>query len=254
MRRSSIVVLSLALVFLAGPSASPQVPPANDALLAALDKARFIDVATTSLWVRVTSTSADETQQAELVLRFKEIDGKDYTRITFIAPEALAGQIYLATPDATYFYTPDLDTPIKTSATQAVFGDSAVAQTSGIRFATDYTVTARREAATDDGSPILEVDLSAIGETTAFQRITVTVDPETARPITATLYALSGIPLYAVTYSAYATFEEIDLYAQTQEIVNLLIPDRTTTNEILDIGTDPLPDSLFDPEQLATNP
>jgi len=250
MRRSSIV-LSFALVFLLGFTAWPQVPPADDALLAALDKARFIDVPTTSLWVRVTSETADETQQAELVLRFKELDGQDYTRITFVTPEELAGQVYLATPDATYFYTPDLDTPIKTSATQAVFGDSAVAQTSGIRFATDYTVVTRRDATADDGSPVLEVDLSAIDETTAFQRITVTVDPETVRPITATLYALSGIPLYAVTYSAYDTFDESDLYARTQEIANLLIPDRITTNEILDVGTDPLPDSLFDPQQLA---
>jgi len=244
----------LTLTFLVTLPAWTQVPPSDDALLTALDQARFIDVATTSLWVRVTSTSADETQQAELVLRFKEIDNNDYTRITFISPEELAGQVYLATPDATYFYTPDLDTPIKTSATQAVFGDSAVAQTSGIRFAMNYTVTARREAIAEDGSPILEADLSAVDETTAFQRITVTVDPETVRPITATLYALSGIPLYAVTYSAYATFQEADVYAQTQEIANLLIPDRITTNEILDIGTDPLPDSLFDPNELAANP
>jgi outer membrane lipoprotein-sorting protein len=251
--RRSIVVLSLALVLLVCLFGWSQVPAEDDVLLTALDEARFIDTTTTSLRVRVTSESGDETQQAELVLRFKEIDGLDYTRITFVAPADLAGQIYLATPNATYFYTPDLDTPIKTSASSTVFGDSAVAQTSGIRFASNYTISSRHDTTREDGSDALEIDLAAIDKTTAFQQITVVIDPETLRPITATLYALSGIPLYEVTYSAYATFGENDVYAQTQEILNLLLPDRRTTNEILDIGTDPLPNDLFDPNMLAAS-
>jgi outer membrane lipoprotein-sorting protein len=248
--RRFIVILSLALPLFVGLAASSQGPP-DSALLSALDAARFVDTETTSLWVRVTSASADDTQQAELVLRFKEIDGQDYTRITFVAPPELAGQIYLSTPDATYFYTPDLDTPIRTSASSAVFGDSAVAQTSGIRFSGNYQILARRTTTSDAGAAILEVDLAAIDETAAFQRITVAADAETLRPLSALLYALSGVPLYQVTYAAYATFGEDDLYAQTQEIANLLIPDRVTTNEILDIGTDPLSDTLFDPNELG---
>ena len=224
----------------------------DDALLAALDEARFLDDDVNRIEVRIVSETPDETREASIRLRFAEFEAGGFSRIEFLSPEELAGQVYLNTPDAAYFFGPDLDFPIKTSASTEVFGDAAVAQTSGIRFLGSYTIDARREVVGEDGVGRLEVDLAAIDFSVAFQAITVVVDPETLRPLTMRLFALSGLPFYDVFFEAYETRDETgDVYARTQRIVNLLLVGRTTTSEILAIGAEELPASLFDPGALG---
>ncbi len=229
--------------------ASAQGIPADDTLLLAMDEARFVDSKVNSLQVRIVSTTPDETREAVLLLRFRESDGS--ARIEFLAPPELAGQIYLATADATYFFGPDLDFPIRTSATAEVFGDSAVAQTSGIRFFGKYTIAERRTAVGADGGEIWEIDLNAVDFTVAFQAITVRVDPASLRPISATLYALSGLPFYDVAYADYVTRDDGDVYVSRQEIANRLLMGRVTTSEVLEADAADLADSLFDPALLG---
>lgn len=243
-----ILVGSLAL------GVAAQTVPSDDELLAALDAARFLDPDVDTIRVRIVSKTPDEAREAKLLLRFREADGADFARIDFVAPLELAGQIYLTTPDATYFFGPDLAFPIKTSATAEVFGDSAVAQTSGIRFLGKYTIAERRTVLATDGSDLLEVDLAAVDYTVAFQAITVRVDPVTLRPLFATLYALSGLPFYDVTYSDYATRENGDVYVRTQLIANRLFLGRETTSELLEVATAELSAALFDPASLAPAP
>jgi len=249
MKRTLIVFLALASL-----AAAPAVAqePSDDELLAALDAARFFDDDVTTLTIRIVSETPDETREAQLLLSFFESDEGSYARIQFAAPEELAGQIFLSTPDATYFFGPDLDFPIKTSATTEVFGDSAVAQTSGIRFADSYTIEERRSTADEGGNERWEIDLAAIDFSVAFQAATVTVDPETLRPLSAVLYAVSGLPFYEVFYEDYETRDDGDLYVRTQRIVNRLLLGRITTSEILEIGTEPLEASLFDPDALGS--
>ncbi|MGD9675163.1 MAG: outer membrane lipoprotein-sorting protein [Candidatus Bipolaricaulia bacterium] len=223
----------------------------DEDLLRALDDARFFASDVTSVRVRVTSQKSDDVDVAELLLQFATMAGESYARITFLAPEGLAGQIFLSTPDATYFFGPDLDFPIKTAATTEVFGDAAVAQTSGIRFADQYTVADRRTEVSAGGEPRLVVDLAAVDFTVAFQAVTVTVDPETLRPLSATLYALSGLPFYDVEYVEYATLGEDDVYVRVQRITNRLIAGRVTLSEVLELASDPLAAQLFDPEGLG---
>ena len=221
-------------------------------LLTALDKVRFFDDSVTQLSIRILSETPDETREAELMISFYDDDDGSYARIEFAAPEELAGQIFLSTPDATYFYGPDLDFPIKTSATTQVFGDSAVAQTSGIRFAESYTVEEHRMLTTEAGVELWELDLVAVGFTVAFQAVTVVVDPINMRPISAILYAVSGLPFYEVFYEAYET-QGADVYVTTQRIVNQLLLGRITTSQILTIGTDVLTAAFFDPNSLGTS-
>jgi hypothetical protein len=165
----------------------------------------------------------------------------------------MAGQIYLSTPDGTYFFGPDLASPIKTSATAEVFGDAAVAQTSGIRFLSEYTIAARRTVQSTDGVELLELDLVAVDYTVAFQAITVRVDPITLRPVSATLFAVSGLPFYDVIYRNYVTRENGDVYVSVQEIANRLFLGRVTTSEILEAAAADLPAALFDPEALGSS-
>jgi len=221
-------------------------------LLTALDEARFFDDTVTQLSIRIISETLDETREAELMLSFFDSDTGSYARIEFATPEELAGQIFLSTPDATYFYGPDLDFPIKTSATTQVFGDAAVAQTSGIRFADSYTIGEQRAAFSEDGTEILDIDLVAIDFTVAFQAITVTVDPVSLRPISAILYAVSGLPFYEVFYETYDIRED-DVYVTTQRIVNQLLLGQVTTSEVLETGTDILAANFFDPDLLGAS-
>ena len=221
-------------------------------LLTTLDEARFFDDSVTQISIRILSETPDETREAELVLSFFDAENGAYARIEFASPEELAGQIFLSTPDATYFHGPDLDFPIKTSATTQVFGDAAVAQTSGIRFAGSYTIAERRAATSEADIELWEIDLVAVDFTVAFQAITVTVDPVELRPISAILYAVSGLPFYEVFYEAYE-MRETDVYVTRQRIVNQLLPGRITTSQILEIGAEILAFEFFDPNSLGTS-
>ena len=245
------IVLVLGVLFSAGLTAFGQDALSDDELLAALDEARFFAESVTTVRVRIHAVTPEEERDAEIRLLFGGSAGDTSTRIEFLAPDELAGQVYLSTPEATYFFGPDLDSPIKTSATTEVFGDAAVAQTSGIHFLDDYTVAERRSIVAEDGTPLLEVDLEAVDFSVAFQAATVTVDPETLRPVSVILYALSGIPFYEVFYESYQTRSEDDLYVVRQRIVNLFLVGRETTSEILEITDEPLPPALFDPEALG---
>ncbi len=250
-RRRVGVALAAGLLALASLGLAAQTPATDAELLAALDAVRFLDPEVNTLRVRILSTTPDETREATLLLRFRDADEDDAARIEFLAPPELAGQTYLSTPDATYFFGPDLEFPIKTSATAEVFGDSAVAQTSGIRFADKYTVSERRVAVGADGGELLELDLAAVDFSVAFQVITLRVDPATLRPLGATLYALSGIPFYDVAYERYATRDNGDVYVANQVITNRLFLGRVTTSEILEASAAEWPASLFDPASLG---
>lgn len=227
----------------------------DGALLQMLDDARFTDTAS-SITILVAAQTSDEVKEATLRLRFKTLDDQTYSRIEFLAPDELAGQVYLTTPDASYFIGPDLDFPLQVQPTNAVFGDAAVAQTSGIRFVEEYTVVERRSIAADGGRTILELDLEAVDFTVAFQLATVRVDPETGRALSVVLYAISGLPFYEVFYEVYDSLavegsNAEDEYARVQRIVNLLLVGNVTTTEILEASNEELPDSLFDPGRLA---
>ena len=248
MSRSTIALITLLLVSI---PALAQTELSDAELLQRLDAARFSDASVTSIRVRITSETPDEVREAEVLIYFGEIDGASRARIEFLAPEELLGQIYLNTPDATYFYAPDLDFPIRTSATAELFGDAAVAQTSGIRFAEGYAIEERRSAVRENGAEVWEIDLVAVDETIAFQFVSLVVDPGELRAMSATLYGLSRFPFYEVHYDVYETRNGIDVYAATQRIVNLFLVGRQTISETLEIGTEELPASLFDPNALG---
>ena len=251
MNRIARLVVGLVLL-MAGAVVAQEISDVE--LLTALDDARFFDDVVTQVRIRIVSETPDETREADLSLSFREAEDGSYARIEFASPDELSGQIFLSTPEATYFFGPDLDFPIKTSATQEVFGDAAVAQTSGIRFAESYTIVERRTVVLDDGSERWEIDLAAVEFTVAFQAVTVTVDPDLLRPVSAILYAVSGLPFYEVLYENYTSRDGTpDVYVGTQRIVNLLLTGRVTTSEILEIGSPALPAEWFDPDQLGMN-
>jgi len=220
-------------------------------LLQQLDDARFPSPTVSGLRVRIVSETPETTREAEVVVYLAEIEGAPYARIEFLAPAELEGQIYLSTPEATYFYAPDLDFPIRTSASAELFGDAAVAQTSGIRFAEGYSIAEQRAVASENDTDVWEIELVALDDTVAFQFITVVVDPVRLLPLSATLYGLSRFPFYEVHYETYATREEDDVYVSRQRIVNLFLAGRETVSETSAILMDAVPPSWFDPQTLG---
>lgn len=247
MKSKAIATLVVGLMALSW-AAAPQESPSDDELLTQFDEFRFFDDEVTTLETRIVSETAEQTREAVVRLLFS---GEEASRIEFQSPEELAGQLYIATEDETYFFGPDLEEPLKVSGNTQVFGDSAVAQTAGIRFLSDYTIEERRIVTNDEGEEILEVDLAAVDFSVAFQEATVKADPETYRPISVILYAVSGLPFYEVFYEDYVTRGEDDIYVRVQRIENRVLRDRRTISEILEIGTEEIDPSLFDPANLG---
>ena len=242
-----VFVSLLTVTFLA----TGQVQLTDEQLLQALDDARLFDDSTTGITASIVAETLEETSEAVTQLRFKTIDGESYTRIEFLYPEELVGQVYLSTPEATYFIGPDLDFPIKTSANSNLFGDAAVAQTSGIEFVGNYEIVERRDILLDDETSAIEVDLEAVDFSVAFQSITVTVELSSLTPVKMTLYALSGLAFYDVYFEEYATNEE-DVYAKLQRIENLFLEGNVTRLDITDLTDEEFSEDLFDPQLLQS--
>ncbi len=250
MRRfTPYLVLSLLLITTVIGMAQTQLT--DEQLLRALDEARLFDDSTTGITASIVAETPEETSRAITRLRFKTIDGESYARIEFLFPEELVGQVYLSTPEATYFVGPDLDFPIKTSANSNVFGDAAVAQTSGIEFLGNYEIVERREVILDNENPAIEVDLEAIDFSVAFQSVTVTAELPALAPVKMTLYALSGLAFYDVYFEEYATNGE-DVYAKLQRIENLFLEGNVTKLDITDLIDEEFPEDLFNPQLLQS--
>ncbi len=215
-----------------------------------LDRVRFLDVQASQLTVLVRAESDGMVEEAELKLAFKDIQGEGYVRIEFLQPAELAGQVFLITPRGTFFWQPELATPLRTSGAQAAFGDAAVAQIAGVRLARDYRITARRETETAEGQPQVELEVRAINPGVAFQTVVVLVDPRTNRPVELRLLAVTGVVLYRVRFTAYADFNG-DVYVREQVVENALIEGNRTFLFIREVGFVPVPDEAFDPDRLG---
>jgi hypothetical protein len=249
MKFKKLTLVALLALFMLGVRSIAQTNPTDEQLLDALDKARFLEATSFSITVEVIADRPDGTKQATVQLFFKEIKGERYARIEFLAPEDMKGQVYLNTPQGTFFYQPGLATPLKISGRQQVFGDASVAETVGIQFKKNYSVKARRNA-TVSGKPVLEVDLIATEKSVAFQSATVTAEISTLRPLKARLFALSGDPLNDVTYQEYAELNK-DSFVKKQLIENQLIKVNKTLLNITKTEAREFSDDLFDPAKLG---
>lgn len=219
-------------------------------LLAALDRARFLDAPASQLTIVVRSKSDGKVEEAELRLAFKDIAGKSYARIEFLRPADQAGQVFLVTPQGTFFWQPELFSPIQLSGAQVGFGDVPVGQLAGIRFANDYRVEEQREEVGEGGAVVLALKLRANSPTVPFQTVIVLVDPSSGRPRELRLLAVTGVLLYRIHLTAYAELDG-DLYVRDQVVENALLEGTQTALSIVGIEFEPLPDEAFDPALLG---
>lgn len=219
-------------------------------LLVALDRARFLDAPASQLTVVVRSESGDEVEEAELRLAFKDISGESYVRIEFLRPADQEGQVFLVTPQGTFFWQPELFSAIQLSGAQVGFGDVPVGQLAGIRFADDYQIEAQREEEGEGGAVVLALELRANSPTVPFQTVIVVVDPSSSRPRELRLLAVTGVLLYRVHLAEYAEVDG-DLYVRDQVVENVLLNGTQTALSIVGVEFEPLPDEAFDPALLG---
>ncbi len=254
MKKFSIVMLLTLLALGAG--AAAQDAPSDEALLQAMDEARFLSTESFTMTVEVVADRPDGSEQALVQLFFSQIDGEDVARIEFLQPEDMAGEVFLTTPEGTFLWNPDLITPLKTSGQQAVFGDASVAETVGIQFAGNYDVVAREEVTLEDGTEGLRVELEDPNkdvqgaEKQAFTGVSVRVERQTLRPRSMRLFALSGDAINDVTFEEYGELDG-DVYVVGQLIESQIVDANKTLLTITSISAEALSPDLFDPSKLG---
>ena len=246
--KNLITAMSLTLLLISF-GGTAQEDLTDKELLQALDDARFINASSFTFTVEILAQRPDGDESSTVKLFFKEIDGEEYSRVEFLAPQDQVGQIYLTTPDGTFFSSPDVDEPLLISGAQSVAGDATVVQTVGILFSDEYTIATRESTTLEDGSPALLLGLEGIDSSVTFPSISVTVDEMNLTVLTMTVFALSGDPVNQVTFEEYGDLDG-DLYASRQLIQSELIPENRTLLSTTEFTVDELSDDLFDPEQL----
>lgn len=247
------MALTIVGLMAAGLMALAQSDVSDDQLLQQMDDVRFVEGDEFTMTVDIVAERPDESRQATVKLFFKTIDGEEFSRVEFLAPEDMGGQVYLNTPENTFFWSPDVATPFRLSGNAQVFGDATVVQTVGIGFIGDYQLESREMGALDDGTEALVTDLSATNDDVTFPTARVWSDPETLRPQKMRVFAVSGDPVNDVSFEEYATLEGGDTYVETQLIQSLLQSANRTQLTITEINPTELSDDLFDPDELGNN-
>ena len=248
-----LVTLAAVGLMAVGLMAMGQSEVSDEQLLQAMDDVRFVEGDEFTMTVDIAAERPDESRQATVKLFFKTIDGEERSRVEFLAPEDMVGDVYLNANDETFFWNPDLAGPINLSGSASLFGDATVVQTVGIGFVGDYTVESREMGSLEDGPEALVTELSATNDDVTFPTARVWSDPETLRPLKMRVFALSGDPVNDVTFEAYATLEGGDTYVKTQLIQSLLQSANRTQLTITEINPTELSDDLFDPDELGSN-
>ena len=262
-----LVFLITCFMSIVGPAIAQSASdsPSDDQILQAADQARFIEADSFVLTVDITAERPDGSNPATvraLFKRFSQDSGDGYrARIEYLQPPEMQGDIYLTVQNqdlcngdrsCSFFWGPNLmpGQPLKVSAgTTTVFGDSTVAETTGIPFARNYTIKEKKTDTVND-RPALALSLIANDSGVPFQQVTLWVDPSNFQPIQADLFALSGQPLDRVIYEEYSQIVN-DQYIRQQRIENLLQKGSVTHLTAANAEITPLSDPLFDPNQLG---
>ena len=236
-----------------GLAALAQSEVSDEELLQTMDDVRSIDAEEFTFTVDIAAERPDETRQATTKLFFKTIDGEEFSRVEFLAPEDMVGQVYLNTPEATFFWSPNVDVPLRLSGNASLFGDATVVQTVGIGFVGNYDVANREMGALEDGTAALVTDLSATDEDVTFPTATVWTEPDSLRPIKMRVFAKSGDAVNEARFVEYAERDNGDAYAKTQVIQSLLQSANRTQLTVTEIEPADLSNDLFDPDELGNN-
>jgi outer membrane lipoprotein-sorting protein len=245
--RHAVTALLLAVSAQAAPQTAPQEEPAVDAeaLLAEADAIRF-PRESFETQLRVVNYSGDS---AGIAREYRVMSrGNDYTVVLTEEPASERGQALLMRERNLWIFMPSVSQPVRLSLSQRLTGQVANGDLARANFAGDYeAVLAGRETVDGRDSHVLE--LTARGRDVTYARVRYWVAVDSARPIKAEFYAVSGRLLKTARYDR---FREL---AGRERPTRLVIEDAVKEGDysVLEYETMTLrefPDKLFTQQYL----
>ncbi len=222
--------------------------PDPERLLEVADKARFLEAESYELRVEATRTplSPGEEGAEEALLRVlsKRFPEGFRTRLEILAPEALAGTVWLVVGEDVFFWKPGLEQPLRFSGQQKLFGDVSVIEAARLELFGNYRVLSQEEV--PEG---LRLELEARRSELVYPFITLWLTPD-GEPWSLLLKSLSGEPLKRLVYLQYGDVQG-DRLATEFTVEDLLFKGSQTRIRITETLLRPLGDELFDPQSLG---
>ena len=175
--------------------------------------------------------------------------GSDRSVVEFTYPQTDRGRYLLMVRDAMWIYLPSASRPIRISPLQRLMGQASNGDVARTSFAVDYNAsTATRE--TLDGRSTYVLDLVAKDPSVAYNRLKLWVDEESAEPLRADFYVVSG---KLIKRALYRKYDVIDGRRQLTEIeiLDLLRPGHRTVMRYSNQARRDNPDKMFSKDSLG---
>jgi hypothetical protein len=157
------------------------------------------------------------------------------------------GQKVLMLDDKFWLFLPGSKRPIRITATQKLLGEASTGDIATLAWAADYDGTIVGESPLD-GTPALELDLSARSQAASYARIRLWVAADDGRPLQAELYLASG------KLAKLARYELGDRDGRLQvlrtHLHDHLQPGRRTVLEVVASEAREIPDKVYNPAYL----
>jgi hypothetical protein len=221
----------------------------GEELLQRADEARFLEAPSYELLVEAVKEGPEEERsEARLRVLSKRFPEGYRTRIEFLAPEALAGTVYLIVGEEIFFWKPGLSGPLRLGGRQRLFGTLSVIEAARLTLSGNYRVESEEQ-----GPGGLKLTLQATKPRLVYPWITLHLGSQDLKPQKLVLQALSREPLKQLIYRRYGLVEGDEL-AVAFRVEDLLFAGHRTSIQVAEVAIRPLPDSLFDPQALGGEP
>ncbi|MBN2352998.1 MAG: outer membrane lipoprotein-sorting protein [Spirochaetales bacterium] len=186
-----------------------------------------------------TLTDADETSVMRVYLR----DGdRSNVLSVYLSPPKLSGRRILVQGNAFWMLDKNMRDPIRISSRQMLFGQAAAGDITRLSFSDGYDVASCKTA---DGKSIMDLTAKE-GAEVSYPKIILVVTTPDCRPVSAELYAASGVLMKTIRYESYGEFDGKTLLAGFK-IVNALNRDESAVG-LSDYSRDTLAGRFFSRE------
>jgi hypothetical protein len=189
---------------------------------------------------------SNEARNAQVKVYYHDIHNR---MITFIKPDNLKSTLYLANHFNTWLFMGNMQSPLRISSQQRLFGDAGISEVARIDFVNDYNIDKMSE---DD--KFITFEISAISKQEPYQKATLIfrkhgLSPDVAVRVRVIIYSNNGLPMKEVKY--FDLFELDGFHISNFEIRNLLVKsDSLTKVSFVNIIVHDMPLEAFSPLQI----
>lgn len=180
------------------------------------------------------------------------VKGRDHGLIVFRGGKN-SGRKILTVGDRMWLLVPGASNPLPVTANQRLMGGASMGDVARLRFAEDYTGTARPGSEMVGGKSCRVLDLQATSPRAAYPRVVVWFDPAARLPVRVLFSLPSGKEAKEILFQKFSTSSGKTIVA-SMDIRDLLAkePNTVTRLEYLDYKPAKLSDAIFTPEGALT--